>query len=403
MSAAFTRAQRLQGIELSLIVRIQATAQELRARGVDVIGLGTGEPDFDTPDHVKEAAIKAIWDGDTKYPLTGGTPALKEAVRQKFANENRLEFGANEIVVSTGAKQVLFNALMATVEAGDEVVIPAPYWGVYRDIVKICGGVPVILDCPQAENFLLTPAQLEEAITPKTRWVMLNSPNNPSGAAYSAEQYAALLAVIDRNPHVWLLSDEIYEHLVYDGVQHSSALNVAPQLKPRCLIVNGVSKAYAMTGWRIGYSAAPAELTSAMVAVQGHVTSGASSISQAAAAAALTGPQDEVHRRREAFEGRRNLVVGMLNQATGISCANPQGAFYVFPSCADLYGKRTPSGQTIESEMDYVDYLLKDEGVAVVPGSEFGLPGHYRISYAYAETALEEACRRIQRASANLT
>ena len=396
--SSFVPANRLNGIELSPIVQIQATAGELRAQGVDVIGLGTGEPDFDTPDHIKEAAIKAIRDGDTKYPLTGGTAALKKAIVDKFARENALEFVPPEVIVCTGAKQVLFNAIMASVNPGDEVIIPTPYWGVYSDIVRIAGGVPVMLACGQSEGFRLTPSQLEEAINPRTGWVMLNYPNNPSGAAYDLDGLAQLLAVLEAHPHVWVLSDEIYEHLVYDGIEHASVLAVAPWLRDRCLTVNGVSKAYAMTGWRIGYAAGPAEIISSMVAVQGHVTSGASSISQAAAVAALNGPQEIVRERGQAFQGRRDLVVGMLNQASGIDCANPEGAFYVFPSCEGVLGRRKPNGTLLSNEMDFCEYLLKDHGVAVVPGAVFGSPGHFRISYAYAETALEEACRRIQTA-----
>ncbi|MEM7405276.1 MAG: pyridoxal phosphate-dependent aminotransferase [Pseudomonadota bacterium] len=397
-----SRADRLDGIELSLIVRIQALAGELRDKGIDVIGLGTGEPDFDTPQNIKDAAVAAIQSGDTKYPLTGGTPALKTAVRDKFARENGLEFAPSEIIVSTGAKQVLFNALMATVNPGDEVIIPAPFWGVYRDIVRICGGIPVIIECAQDNGFLLTSEQLRAAISPRTRWLMLNSPSNPSGAAYSGEQLDALMTVVREHPHVAVLSDEIYEHLTYDGNAHVGVLNIAPDLRDRCLIVNGVSKAYAMTGWRIGYAAGPASLISSMVAVQGHVTSGASSIGQAAAAAALNGPQDEVRRRAVEFEKRRDRVVSMLNQAHGIHCPNPNGAFYVFPSCAGLQGKRTPAGAVIASELDFCDYLLKDHGVAVVPGAEFGLPWHFRISYAYAQESLNTACERIQQASAEL-
>jgi aspartate aminotransferase len=402
VNLAFDRAARLQGIELSLIVRIQAKAGELRAQGIDVIGLGTGEPDFDTPQHIKDAAIDAIQKGDTKYPLTPGTAALRAAVCVKFERENQLLFTPNEVMVSTGAKQVLFNALMASVNPGDEVIIPTPYWGVYRDIVRICGGVPRIVECTQDNNFLLTPAQLRAAITPRTRWLMLNSPGNPSGAAYSEDDLKALAQVLDDYPQVWVLSDEIYEHLVYDDATHCGILNVSPQLRQRTLLVNGVSKAYAMTGWRIGYAAGPQALIGAMTAVQGHVTSGASSIGQAAATAALLGPQTEVSERRVAFEHRRDLVVSMLNQAAGINCSNPQGAFYVFPSCAALVGMRTPSGQQITNEVDFCDYLLDARGVAVVPGSEFGSPWHFRISYAYAEAALEQACQRIQRACAEL-
>ncbi|MBT6274479.1 MAG: pyridoxal phosphate-dependent aminotransferase [Chromatiales bacterium] len=397
-SASFQRSDRLDGIELSIIVRIQERAAQLRASGVDIIGLGTGEPDFDTPEHIKDAADAAMRAGKTKYPPTAGTPDLKAAVSEKFARENNFEYAANEIVISTGAKQTLFNAFMASINPGDEVVIPAPYWGVYKDIVRICGGVPKVLMAGFDTGFRIAPEALEEAIGPRTRWLMLNSPSNPSGAAYGPSELAGLLDVLERHPHVWLLSDDIYEHIVYDQDGYAHALTLRPQLRDRTLIVNGVSKAYAMTGWRIGYGAAPAELCEAMVAVQGHVTSGASSIGQAAAVAALNGPQDHIAVRREEFRRRRDMVVGMLNQAQGVECLTPEGAFYVFPSCAGTNGKVTPDGEHIESEFDFCKYLLDSVGVAVIPGSDFGVPDHFRISYAYAEESLREACTRIEQA-----
>ena len=390
------RAERLNGIELSLIVRIQERANALRAEGVDIIGLGTGEPDFDTPEHIKEAAVQAMRDGVTKYPPTAGSAALKEAVCAKFERENNFVYAADEVMVSTGAKQVLFNAMMATVNPGDEVLVVAPYWGVYADIVRMVGGVPKILSCPASDGFLLQPEALEAAITPKTRWLMLNSPSNPSGACYGPAEWGGLIEVLDRHPHVWLLSDDIYEHLVYDGQRYAHPLAIQPALRERTVLVNGVSKAYAMTGWRIGYAAGPKALIGAMTAVQGHVTSGASSISQAASVAALNGPQEIVAERRDIFQERRDSIVAALNEAPGIDCLMPDGAFYVLPSCAGVLGGRAPSGDVIDSDLTFCQYLLDTQGVAVVPGTDFGAPNHFRISYAYARDALIEAARRIK-------
>ncbi|MGO1118816.1 pyridoxal phosphate-dependent aminotransferase [Rhodovibrionaceae bacterium A322] len=401
--SSFRKAQRLQGIELSMIVQITEAARARKEAGADVITLGTGEPDFDTPDHVKQAAQDAMWAGDTKYTATSGTADLKKAVQEKYRRENNLDFAANEILISVGAKQVLFNAFMASIDPGDEVIIPAPYWTSYLDIVKVAGGVPVVVECSSDTGFLLTPDQLRAAITPKTRWLLLNSPGNPSGAAYDAESLRALMDVVAEHPDLWVMSDDIYEHLVYDNHAFVSPLQVAPELRHRLLSINGVSKAYAMTGWRIGYAAGPADLIKEMTVVQAQATSGACSVSQAAAVAALNGPQDLVAERCAAFQERRDMVVSMLNAADGISCLTPEGAFYVFPSCAGVLGKKTAEGQVLETDMDFCQFLLANVDVATVPGSAFGSPGHFRISYAYAKADLEEACRRIQKAVATLT
>ena len=402
-SRAINKAQRLGSIEVSEIVQISEHAKALRDQGRDVIGLGTGEPDFDTPEHVKEAAAVAMQAGDTKYPVTGGNPALRDAIRDKFKRENGLDFARDEIIVSTGAKQVLFNCFMATLDAGDEVIIPSPYWTSYVDIVGVCGGQPSIVTCGAETGFKMSGAALEAAITPKTRWLLLNTPSNPTGAAYNADELRELADVLLRHPHVGLVTDEIYEHLVYGNFVFHSARAIAPELADRTLIVNGVSKAYAMTGWRLGYGAGPKELIGYMTSIQGQITSGASSISQAAALAALTGPQDLLAERRAAFNGRRDRIVGQLNACAGIDCLTPDGAFYVFPSCEGALGRTTPKGEMLNTDADFCRYLLDAEGVAVVPGRAFGTPGHFRISYAYAQTALDDACARIARATAALS
>ena len=386
-----------------MIVQITEAARARKAEGADIIALGTGEPDFDTPDHVKQAAQEAMWAGDTKYTATAGTAELKAAVREKYRRENNLDFAANEILISVGAKQVLFNAFMATLDLGDEVIIPAPYWTSYLDIVKVAGGVPVTVTCTADKGFLLTPDQLRAAITPKTRWLLLNSPGNPSGAAYDRDSLRALMDVVAEYPDLWVMSDDIYEHLVYDNNAFVSPLQVAPELRARILSVNGVSKAYAMTGWRIGYAAGPAALIKEMTVVQAQATSGACSISQAAAVAALNGPQELVATRCAAFQDRRDMVVSLLNATEGISCLMPEGAFYVFPSCVGLLGKTTPDGRTLATDMDFCTFILNSADVAVVPGSAFGAPGHFRISYAYAKADLARACRRIQQAVEQLT
>ncbi|MGQ9369772.1 pyridoxal phosphate-dependent aminotransferase [Azospirillum sp. ST 5-10] len=390
-------ASRLSRIKPSPTLAVTQKARELKAAGRDVIGLGAGEPDFDTPDSIKEAAVKAIQAGDTKYTNVDGTPALKKAICAKFARENGLTYAPDQITVGTGGKQVLYNALMATLNPGDEVIIPAPYWVSYPDMVELAEGTPVPVACPAEQGFKLRPADLEAAITPKTKWLILNSPSNPSGAAYTREEMKALTDVLVRHPHVWVMSDDMYEHLLYDGLAFCTPAQVEPKLYDRTLTVNGVSKAYAMTGWRIGYAGGPKELIKAIGVIQSQSTSNPASVSQAAAVEALNGPQDFIAERCEIFRQRRDLVVSMLNQANGIACPKPEGAFYVYPSCAGTIGKTTPDGKVIETDEDFVTALLEAEGVAVVQGSAFGLAPHFRISYATSTEELEEACRRIQR------
>ncbi|TCT13664.1 aspartate aminotransferase [Tepidamorphus gemmatus] len=390
-------ADALGRIKPSATIAVTNKARELKAAGRDVIGLGAGEPDFDTPDNIKEAAIRAIRDGKTKYTAVDGIPELKAAIARKFARENGLTYEPSQITVGTGGKQVLFNALMATLNPGDEVIMPAPYWVSYPEMVALFGGVPVPIETSVATGYKLTPAALEAAITAKTKWVIFNSPSNPSGAAYTRQELKALTDVLMRHPHVWVMSDDMYEHLVYDGFEFTTPAQVEPGLYDRTLTVNGVSKAYAMTGWRIGYGAGPAQLIKAMGTIQSQSTSNPTSISQYAAVEALDGPQDFIPRNAALFKARRDLVVSMLNQASGIECPKPEGAFYVYPSCAGTIGKTSAGGRRIDSDEDFVTALLEEEGVAVVQGSAFGLAPHFRISYATSTEALEEACRRIQR------
>ncbi|MEE8544877.1 MAG: pyridoxal phosphate-dependent aminotransferase [Alphaproteobacteria bacterium] len=395
-------AESLARIKPSPTIAVAQQARELKARGRDVVSLGAGEPDFDTPDNIKAAAVAALERGETKYTAVDGTPKLKAAIRDKFKRENGLDYAPEQISVGTGAKQVLYNALMATLNAGDEVIIPAPYWVSYPDIVRLGGGEPVILPSAAERGFRLTPEVLEAAITPRTKWLILNSPGNPSGAAYRRDELEALAEVLLRHPQVWTLSDDIYEHIVYDGFRFTTLAQVAPELYQRTLTLNGVSKAYAMTGWRIGYGGAPVALVKAMAKLQSQSTSNPSSVSQAAAVEALNGPQDFIAERAAIFESRRDLVVSMLNQAPGLSCPKPEGAFYVYPSCAGVIGKRTPEGKAIDNDLDFVSALLEVEGVAVVHGAAFGLEPHFRVSYAASAQDLEEACRRIQRFCAGL-
>jgi aspartate aminotransferase len=395
-------ATRLSNIKPSPTIAVTQKARELKAAGRNIIGLGAGEPDFDTPDNIKEAAIAAIRSGDTKYTAVDGTPALKKAICAKFSRENGLDYTPEQVTVGTGGKQVLYNALMATLNPGDEVIVPAPYWVSYPDMVLLADGVPVPVECPASVGFKLQPADLEKAITPKTKWLILNSPNNPTGAAYTRAELKALTDVLVKHPHVWVMTDDMYEHLNYDGFEFTTPAQVEPSLYDRTLTINGVSKAYAMTGWRIGYAAGPKELIKAMGVIQSQSTSNPSSVSQAAAVEALNGPQDFIKTRAEAFKERRDLVVSMLNQATGIKCHKPEGAFYVYPSCEGTIGKTTPDGKVIETDEDFVTYLLESEGVAVVQGSAFGLAPFFRISYATSTAELEDACQRIQRACAAL-
>ncbi len=390
-------ADALGRIKPSATIAVTNKARELKAAGRDVIGLGAGEPDFDTPDNIKEAAIRAIREGKTKYTAVDGIPELKAAIARKFARENGLTYDPSQVTVSTGGKQVLFNALMATINPGDEVIVPAPYWVSYPEMVALFGGVPVPVEASVASGYKMTPGALEAAISPKTKWLIFNSPSNPSGAAYTRDELKALTDVLLRHPHVWVMTDDMYEHLVYDGFEFTTPAQVEPGLYDRTLTVNGVSKAYAMTGWRIGYGAGPAHLIKAMGTIQSQSTSNPTSISQYAALEALDGPQDFIPKNAEIFKARRDLVVSMLNQAKGIKCPKPEGAFYVYPSCAGTIGKTSPGGRPIASDEDFVTALLEEEGVAVVQGSAFGLAPHFRISYATSTEALEEACTRIQR------
>jgi aspartate aminotransferase len=393
-------AHRLGRIKPSPTIGVSQQAAELKAAGRDVIGLGAGEPDFDTPEHIREAAKAAIDRGDTKYTAVAGTPALRKAICAKFKRENALDYVPEQITVACGGKQIIFNALMATVEAGDEVIIPAPYWVSYPDIVLLAEGEPVIVPCSAGRGFKLDPDDLERAITRRTKWLILNSPSNPSGAAYTEHEMRQICDVLLKHPAVWVLTDDIYEHVIYDDFRFTTPAQVEPRLYDRTLTLNGCSKAYSMTGWRVGYGAGPRSLIFAMNMIQSQSTTHTASISQAAAVAALNGPQDFIARNNAVFRERRDLVVSMLNQAKGIECAVPEGAFYVYPSCAGAIGRTTPAGKLIATDDDFVMYLLESEGVACVQGSAFGLSPYFRISYATATTLLEEACRRIQRACA---
>ena len=391
-------ASRLDRIQPSPTIAVTQKARDLKAAGRDVIGLGAGEPDFDTPDNIKAAAIAAIKAGDTKYTAVDGTPALKQAICAKFKRENGLDYKPEQVTVASGGKQVIFNTMMATLEPGDEVIIPAPYWVSYPDIVLLAEGKPVFVPCSQNNQFKLRPEDLAAAIGPKTKWIILNSPSNPTGAAYSRAELKALTDVLVQHPHVWVLTDDMYEHLVYDDFEFTTPAQLEPRLYERTLTMNGVSKAYCMTGWRIGYAAGPAPLIKAIAKVQSQSTTNPSSISQAAAVEALNGPQDFIPVHNAAFKARRDLVVNLLNKAQGLHCHRPEGAFYVYPSCAGTIGKKTPQGKVIASDDDFVTYLLEAEGVAAVQGSAFGLSPFFRISYATSTEALKEACNRIIRA-----
>ncbi|MFK0684040.1 pyridoxal phosphate-dependent aminotransferase [Ochrobactrum sp. BD67] len=395
-------ADALSRVKPSATIAVSQKARELKAKGKDVIGLGAGEPDFDTPDNIKQAAIDAINRGETKYTPISGIPELRQAIVAKFKRENGLDYKPEQTIVGTGGKQILFNAFMATLNPGDEVIIPAPYWVSYPEMVAINGGNPVFINTKIEDNFKLTAADLEKAITPKTKWLIFNSPSNPTGAAYTEAELKSLTDVLVRHPHVWILTDDMYEHLVYGDFVFTTPAQVEPSLYDRTLTMNGVSKAYAMTGWRIGYAAGPLQLIKAMDMVQGQQTSGACSIAQWAAVEALNGTQDFIPENKKIFQARRDLVVSMLNQAKGIQCPTPEGAFYVYPSCADLIGKKTEAGKVIETDEDFVTELLEAEGVAVVHGSAFGLGPNFRISYATSDALLEEACTRIQRFCASL-
>ena len=392
----------LSRVKPSATIAVTQKARDLKAKGRDVISLSIGEPDFDTPDNIKEAAIAAIRRGETKYPPVLGIPPLREAIAAKFKRENGLDYKASDTIVGTGGKQILYNAFLTTLNKGDEVVIPAPYWVSYPDMVLINGGEPVFAPTTLENAFKLKPEDLERAITPRTKWVILNSPSNPSGAAYTRSELKALTDVLMRHPTVYVLTDDIYEHLVYGDFVFVTAAQVEPGLYERTLTMNGVSKAYAMTGWRIGYAAGPAKLIKAMDMVQGQQTSGACTIAQWASVEALTGPQDFVPVRRKAFEERRDLVVSMLAQAQYLRCPKPEGAFYVYPSCAGAIGLKAPSGRTIANDEDFVSELLESEGVAAVHGGAFGQGPNFRVSYATSLETLEIACRKIQRFTAAL-
>jgi len=395
-------ADSLSRVKPSATIAVATKARELKAAGRDVIGLGAGEPDFDTPDNIKQAAIEAIRRGETKYTAADGMPELKKAICEKFKRENNLDYEPAQVSVGTGGKQILYNALVATLNPGDEVLIPAPYWVSYPDMTLLAGGEPVIVETTQKDNFKLQPQALEAAITDKTKWLIFNSPSNPTGGAYTHDELKALTDVLLKHPHVWIMTDDMYEHLVYDDFTFVTPAEVEPKLKDRTLTCNGVSKAYAMTGWRIGYAAGPVELINAMRKIQSQSTSNPSSISQWAALEALNGPQDFLAERAAVFKQRRDLVVSMLNEADGIECLTPEGAFYVYPSCEGCMGKTTKSGKVLKTDEDFVTALLEEEGVAAVHGEAFGLSPHFRVSYATSTEALTEACKRIQRFCGNL-
>ena len=390
-------ADRLSRIKPSPTIAVSTKAAELKAAGRDVIGLGAGEPDFDTPEHIKAAARKALADGKTKYAPVAGIPELRRAICDKLKRDNGLEYAPDQISVGCGGKQNIYNALMATLNPGDQVIIPAPYWVSYPDITLLAEGEPVFVDCPESANFKLTPAALEAAITPKTKWLILNSPSNPTGAAYTRTDLKALAEVLLRHPQVWVMTDDIYEFITYDDFKFTTIAQVEPKLYERTLTLNGLSKAYCMTGWRVGYAAGAVDVIKAMNKIQSQSTTSTSTISQWASVAALDGDHSFIAEHNKVFKARRDLVVSMLNQASGLSCATPEGAFYVYPSCAGAMGKTTPDGKTLETDGDFVSYLLESEGVATVHGEAFGLSPHFRISYATSTKALEDACQRIQR------
>ena len=389
-------ADRLNRVSPSLTIAIATKARALQAEGRDVISLSAGEPDFDTPDNIKQAAIRAIEAGDTKYTDVAGTMALRKAVAAKFKRDSGLDYAPDEIIVGTGGKQIIYNAMVATLNPGDEVIIPSPCWVSYPDIVSLADGTPVLVPCGQNNGFKLRPEDLEAAITPRTKWFMLNSPCNPTGAAYTADELKALAEVLLRHPHVWVFTDDIYEKLIY-GVEFATMAQVEPRLRDRTITMNGCSKGYAMTGWRIGFAGGPKAVIKAMDKLQSQSTSNTSSISQAAAVEALNGPQDSIPKMAEVYQGRRDMVVELLNQAPGITCHKPEGAFYVFPSMNGCIGKTTPKGVRIDSDESFVVALLDEQGVAAVHGSAFMYPGHFRVSYATSTELLREACSRIQR------
>jgi aspartate aminotransferase len=396
-------ADRLSRIKPSPTIAVSTKAAELKTAGADVIGLGAGEPDFDTPEHIKQAATAAMAAGKTKYAPVAGIPELRRAICDKFKRDNGLTYTPDQITVNCGGKQSIYNALMASLNPGDEVIIPAPYWVSYPDITLLAEGEPVIVNCPENANFKMTPAALEAAITPKTKWLILNSPSNPTGAAYTRADMVALGEVLKKHPHVWVMTDDIYEFIVYDDFEFTTFAQAVPEMYDRTLTLNGLSKAYCMTGWRVGYAAGPVDIIKAMNKIQSQSTTGTSTISQWASVAALDGDHSFIPEHNKVFKDRRDLVVSMLNQATGLTCATPEGAFYVYPSCAGAMGKTTPEGKLLKTDEDFVTYLLETEGVAAVHGEAFGLSPHFRISYATSTDLLEDACQRIQRACAALS
>jgi len=395
-------ADRLNRVKPSMTVGINVKANALRAEGKDVLVLAAGEPDFDTPENIRKAAYKAIEAGQTRYVPGKGTPALQKAIKDKFLNDNNINYELDEIIVGVGGKHIIYNAMMATVNPGDEVIIPAPYWVSYPDIVLLAEGVPVIVKCSQEQNFKITARQLEESITPKTKWLMLNSPSNPTGVLYSKDELKELAKVLLKHPDVLIMSDDIYEKIIYDGLEFSTIASVEPALKNRCLTLNGVSKSYCMTGWRLGYCGASKEIIVAMNKIQSQSTTSTSSISMAASVEALNGPQDFIQKHNEAFIKRRDMVVNSLNKIEGLSCIVPEGAFYVYPKCEGVIGKHTPSGKELQNDEDFMNYLLESEGVAGVHGAAFGLSPYFRLSYATSEEVLKVACDRIKRACTNL-
>jgi len=398
----FEPAERLKNVKVSASAAMTRKVRELRAQGVKIVGLSSGEPDFKSPPNAIEAAHQAALAGETKYPPQDGTVALKKAVQKKFKRDNGLDYALDEIMVSNGSKQIMFGATMASVNPGDEVIIPAPGWISYADQVKLCGGVPVSVSCPENNQFRLRAPDLEAAITPNTKWVVLNFPNNPTGAVCTREEMKDLADVLMQHPQVLVMADEIYEHLVYDGVKAHSIAEVEPKLKDRTLTVNGASKAYAMTGWRVGYAGGPKAMIAAMMNMQGQATAGVSTIGQAAVTAALEGPQDLIQSHRDDYQNRRNLVVGWLREAKGITCHKPEGAFYVFPNIAGCIGKTTPAGKKLETDTDFVTALLEERHVATVQGTAYGMSPYFRISYATDLDSLREGCKRIQEFCADL-
>ena len=396
-------AERMSLIKPSPTMAVTKMAAEMKAAGQDIIGLGAGEPDFDTPDHIKNAAIEAIKNGETKYTAVDGTPALKKAIAKKFYKDNSIKYNIDEIIVSVGGKQVLYNALMSSINPGDEVIIPSPFWVSYPDMVSLAGGVPIIVEGKEKNNFKIQPEDIRDKISTKTKWIIINSPSNPTGSSYSAEELRDIGNLLLEYENIFVMSDDIYEKIIYDDFKFFSLAEVVPELKDRILTVNGVSKAYAMTGWRIGYAGGPKHLITAMSKLQSQSTSNPSSISQAAALAALEGPEEFLLERNERFKNRRDMVVKMLNECNGLSCIKPSGAFYVYPSCSGIIGKSSKEGKLIENSIDFSSYLLESVGVAVVPGSAFGADPFFRISYATSDSILEEACNRIKKACEQLS